>query len=233
MAALLAALPNEQHPKVRRAIATALGEFREEAAATALAGVLNGDKTDTIESAAASALGKTRQASAFDTLKSALDRDSFNQVVRQGALNGLVALKDERAIPVALEWTIYGKADQARYAAIGALGSLGKLVKDKEKEQVVDRLKELLEDKNWRARIAAIGAAEKLGDPELIPLLQRKVDLGEDGREVRRSREAIIAIREHTDQNEEVKKLRDDLDKLQTENRELRDRLESLEERLK
>ena len=233
MNALLAALPNEQHPKVRRAIASALGEFRDEAAASALAGVLAGDKTDTIESAAASALGKTRQSSAFDTLKAALNRDSFNQVVRQGAFNGLVALKDERAVPLALEWTTYGKADQARYAAIGALGSLGKLVKDKEKEQVVDRLKELLEDKNWRARIAAIGAAEKLGDPELIPLLQRKVDLGEDGREVRRSREAISAIREHTEQNEEVKKLRDDLDKLQTENRELRDRLESLEERLK
>ncbi len=231
--ALLAALPDEKHAKVRRAIAYALGEFRDEAAATALSGLLAGDITDIIEGSAAYALGKTRQATVFDTLKTALERDSFNQAVRSGVFSGLVALKDERAIPVALEWTAYGKPDLARYAAIGALGSLGKLVEDKAKEQVIDRLKELLEDKNWRSRITAISAAQTLGDPALIPLLQRKVDQDDDGREVRRSREAIMAIREHSSQNEEVKKLREDLDKVQTENRELRDRLESVEQRLK
>ncbi len=230
---LLAALTTEQHPKVRRSIVAALGEFRDEEAAKALAGVLAGDKTDLIEMAAAQALGKTRHSTAFDTLKKVLDRDSFNEVVRQGAISGLVALKDERAIPVALDWTSYGRPDQARFAAIGALGSLGKLVKDREKEQVVDRIKELLEDKNWRARISAIGAAQNLGDPGLLSLLQRKVDAGEDGREVRRSREAMMAIRENASQNEEVRKLRDDLDKVLGENRELRDRLESLEQRLK
>ena len=230
---LLNALPAEQHPKVRRTIASALGEFRDEAAATALTGLLSGDRTDLIEMAAAGALGRTRQPSAFAVLEKALERDSFNQVVRQGALSGLVALKDERAIPVALAWTEYGRPDQARFAAIGALGGLGKLVKDKEKEQIVERLKDLLEDKNWRARIAAIGAAQTLGDPALLPILQRKAESGEDGREVRRSREAIMAIRDTNAQDEEVRKLRDDLDKVLSENRELRDRLESLEQRVK
>ncbi len=230
---LLAVLPGEEHPKVRRAIAHALGEFRDETAAATLAGMLAGDRTDIVEGAAAAALGKTRQPSAFETLKDALGRDSFNQVVRAGAFAGLVALKDERAIPLVLEWTSYGQPDQARFAAIGALGSLGKLVKDKEKEEVVERVRELLSDKNWRSRIAAIAAAQNLGEATLVKDLQRKVEAGEDGREVRRSREAIIAIREGTEKNEEVKKLREDLDKVQTENRDLRDRLESLEQRLK
>lgn len=231
--ALVEALPGEKNPKVRRAIVIALGEFRDEQAAKTLGEVLKGDMTDHIEMAAAHALGKTRQPGAFETLQAALERDSFNQVVRQGALNGLVALKDARAIELALDWTTYGRPDLARFTAITALGSLGKLVKAPEKEQVIDRLKDLLEDKNWRARMAAIGAAQTLGDSALLPLLQRKVDLHDDSREVRRAREAIEAIRDHTSQGQEVIKLREDLDKVLTENRELRDRLESLEERLK
>ncbi|MBN9386986.1 MAG: HEAT repeat domain-containing protein [Chloroflexi bacterium] len=228
---LVAALPGENHPKVRRAIVTALGEFRDQTAVTTLSEVLKGDKTDIIEMAAAHALGKTRQPGVFDTLQAAMERDSFNQVVRQGAINGFVALKDVKALPLVLDWTAYGRPDLARFAAITALGSLGKLVKNPEKEQVIERLKDLLEDKNWRARMAAIGAVQALGDTSLLPTLQRKIELHEDSREVRRAREAVEAIRENASQGQEMLRLREDLDKLVTENRELRDRLESLEQK--
>lgn len=229
---LIDTLPGEKHPKVRRAIVTALGEFRDESAANTLGEVLKGDMTDLIEMAAAHALGKTRQPGVFETLQAMMDRESFNQVVRQGSLAGLVALKDVRAVPLALEWTQYGRPELARFAAISALGSLGKLVKHPEKDQIIDRLKDLLEDKNWRSRMAAIGAAQTLGEGALLPDLQRKVDLHEDNREVRRAREALEAIRENASQGQEVLKLREDLDKVLTENRELRDRLESLEQRV-
>ncbi len=228
---LVEALPGEKHPKVRRAIAIALGEFRDQKAAATLSEILTGDMTDHIEMAAAHALGKTRQPEAFDTLQAAMGRDSFNQVVRQGVINGFVELKDTRALPIVLDWTTYGRPDLARFAAVTALGPLGKLVKNPEKEQVIERLKDLLEDKNWRARMAAIGAAQTLGDAALVPFLQRKIDLHEDAREVRRAREAVEAIRENTAQGQELLRLREDLDKLQTENRELRDRLESLEQK--
>jgi aminopeptidase N len=230
---LVEALPGEKHPKVRRAIVTALGEFRDEVAANTLREVLKGDMTDHIEMAAAHALGKTRQPGVFETLEAAMGRSSFNEVVRQGALSGLVALKDERAIPLALDWTRYGQPDLARFTAISALGSLGKLVKYPEKDRIIEQLRDLVEDKNWRARMAAIGAAQTLGDAALLPVLQRKIDLQEDSREVRRAREAIEAIREHSSQGLEVTRLREDLDKVLTENRELRDRLESLEQRIK
>lgn len=228
---LVDALPGEKHPKVRRAIAIALGEFRDQKAAAALTGILKGDMTDHIEMAAAHALGKTRQPGVFDTLQAAMERDSFNQVVRQCAINGFVALKDTKALPIVLDWTTYGRPDLSRFAAITALGPLGKLVKHPEKEQVIERLKDLLEDKNWRARMSAIGAVQTLGDAALVPFLQRKIDLHEDSREVRRAREAVEAIRENTSQSQEILRLREDLDKLVTENRELRDRLESLEQK--
>jgi succinate dehydrogenase/fumarate reductase flavoprotein subunit len=132
-----------------------------------------------------------------------------------------------------LSWTEYGKPDLARFGAIAALGSVGKLTKDRDRERVTDRLRDLLQDKNWRARISAIVATRTLEDDGLIPTLSRTVELNEDGREVRLSREAITAIRAQSGQDAEVKKLREDLDRVLTENRELKDRLESLEQRLK
>jgi hypothetical protein len=110
---------------------------------------------------------------------------------------------------------------------------VGKLTKDRDRERVTDRLCDLLQDKNWRARISAIVATRTLEDDGLIPTLSRTVELNEDGREVRLSREAITAIRAQSGQDAEVKKLREDLDRVLTENRELKDRLESLEQRLK
>ncbi len=232
-AVLLDALENEKHAKVRRAIVGALGEFRDEKSATALEKILKGDVTDIVEMSAAVALGKTRQPNAFAALTQALGRASFNEVVRAGACQGFTELRDERAIPALLELTNYGKPEQARNAATNALGHLAKLFKDKEKERITDRLLELLEDKSWRTRLSAIGALQTLADEKALPALQRNAEVAEEGREIRRSREALLSIRESLGRDDEVKKLRDDLEKLSTENRDLRDRLESIEQRLK
>ncbi len=232
--ALLEALEVVKQAKARRAIVAALGEFKDETSAAALSKVLAGDVTDLVEMQAATALGKTRSASAFDTLSAALERESFNQVVRVGAFGGFNELKDERAIPIGLEWSAYGRPVQARDAAVSMLGHLGKLVKDKEKEQVLDRLIDIVEnDIAWRTRLTAIAALQNLGETRAVGALQRRVQSALDGREVRRSREAIAVILDGKDKNEEVKKLREDLDKILNENRELRDRLESLEQRAK
>jgi len=229
---LMAALPTEKNARVRRAIAAALGEFRDEQAAETLEKMSNGDVTDIVEMAAINALGKTRQLNAFDTLSKALERSSFNEVVRSGAFQGFAELRDERAIPLLIEWSAYGKPEQARNSAIAALGRMGKLLKDRDKEQVTDRLLELLQDKSWRTRLSAIGALQTLGEDRALPALRRNAETALDGREIRRSREALINIRESKGREDEVKKLREDVEKLTGENRELRDRLESLEQRV-
>lgn len=230
---LLNALETEKHAKVRRAIAHALGEFKNEKSAQALQKMLSGDVTDIVEMAAANALGKTRQSDGFEALTRALERSSFNESVRNGAFQGLAELRDERAIPIIQEWTAYGKPEQARNGAVIALGHLGKIAKDQAKEQVTDHLLELLEDKSWRMRISTITALQILNDEKAVPGLHRIVETAQDGREIRRSREALLTIQESKGRDTEVKKLREDLEKLASENRELRDRLEGLEQRLK
>jgi aminopeptidase N len=77
---LLASL-DVQHPKARRAVVRALGEFREERAAEALARVIDeGDASYYIEASAAAAIGKTRTPAAFPALERSLAKDSQNDV---------------------------------------------------------------------------------------------------------------------------------------------------------
>ena len=65
------------HPKVRRSVARALGNFRGDAraASTLAAIVTHGDESYFVEAEAALSLGKTRDERAFAHLSEALKRD--------------------------------------------------------------------------------------------------------------------------------------------------------------
>jgi aminopeptidase N len=219
-----------RHPKARRGVLAALGQFRDERAAKALAGVLRkGDASYYAEGNAAQSLGQTRQASAFDVLsKVAMKKESQNDVIRSQALLGLAELKDERALPIALEWTKRGKSNPVRGTATMVLGRMGQL-SDRAKDQAFDRLTELLRDDWLRVRLNAIAALAELKDTRAIGELNRAVDRDLDGRVIRSAREAIARLREGADKGEEIRRLREDLDKLTEENRGLKDRLDKLE----
>ncbi len=224
-----------KHPKARRGVVEALGEFREEAAADALLPILEHDESYYVEAEAARSLGKTRSARALQALERALAKDSHDEIIRYRALEGFGELKDERAIPICLEWTRYGKPPRAREAATKALGKLGESPLAASpaggKGQVFDRLVELLDDPWLRVRLEAVIAFGKLADPKAIPHLERLIEREQDGRVVRRAREAVLRIKEGRERSEETRRLREDIEKLQQENRELRDRLDRLEAR--
>jgi aminopeptidase N len=232
--ALLACLKVE-HPRARRGVVAALGEFRDEPpahrgalAAEALEKLLvDGDVSDYVLGEAAASMGKTRSARAFAALERALTIDSHNEIVRVRAFEGFGALRDERAQPIAIDWTHYGRPQQARDAATAWLGRLGRYAE--RKETALDRLVELLDDPSLRTRLAAIGALQELNEDRAIPALERLAVRELDGRVVRRAREVALRLREGRDKGEEVKKLREELDKLREEQRTLKDRLEKLE----
>ncbi len=230
---LLAAI-HVSHAKARRAVLTALGEFRDERAAEALEEVLdNGDESYYAEAAAAAAIGKTRSTRAFAALERALRKDSMNDVIRGSAFNGFAELKDERAVEIAMDWSRYGRPGSVRGAAISALGKLGGVVSDARKAEIVDHLIPLLDDRWFRAQQAAIGALDDLKDARAVPQLDRLARGALDGRVVRLAREAGGRIRRGQDKGEEVKKLREEVDKLADENKALRDRLDKIEASMK
>ncbi|MBI5284867.1 MAG: HEAT repeat domain-containing protein [Chloroflexi bacterium] len=220
-----------KHPKARRGVVAALGQFRhDEPAAAALEGVLRkGDPSYYVEAAAAQALGQTRAPQAFEVLSEvAMTKESQSDVIRASTLAGLCELKDARALPIAIEWTRRGKSNPARGAAAFALGRLGQL-SDHAKDDAYDRLVELLPDEWLRVRLNAIAALADLKEPKAVAELNRTRDRDLDGRVIRAAREAVRRISEGADKGDEVRRLRDDLDKLVEENRGLKDRVDKLE----
>src|SRR3990172_8513691 len=103
---------------------------------------------------------------------------------RFGALGGL---RNQRALPLAIEWSKYGKASQVRTLAAMCIGRLGKLVDNK--EPALDRLLELLDDPDLRVRLAAVAALQELGEDRAVGALSRLADRDPDGRVIRRCRE--------------------------------------------
>jgi len=213
-----------KHPKARRAVVKALGEFRDEDSAKALIAMLEeGDASYYVEGEAARSLGKTKSPKAFDVLKKNLKKESHNECIRVGVFDGLGELKDPQSIPLVFEWTSYDKPHQASEAATRALGKLGE-----NKSEVSDHLIGLLDNPWFRVRIEAANALGVLLDTRALDPLNRLVDRELDGRVKRRAREAIRKIQAGRESSDEFKRLREDVDKLREENRQLRERLEQI-----
>jgi aminopeptidase N len=230
-AALEALLANTRlpHPKARRAVATALGEFKDDRAAAALIEVVQvGDASYFVEAEAAAALGKTRRDSALAVLQQAVQKPSWNETIRSGVLRGLADLQDDSALPLLQGFTTYGQPQLARYAAIRALGTLGG-AKDPAPTAIVETLTTLLDEEHFRTRMAVLDALEALHSPKTLPALERLRDRDLDGRVKRRVAEVIEAIRSERKQTDEVQQLRDDFQAMREENKKLLERLDRLE----
>jgi aminopeptidase N len=220
----------DRHPKARRAVVTALGAFRDDAAFAALAEVLRaGDASCFVEAEAARSLGKTRRAGALAALADALETKTgtWNETVRAGVLGGLghVAWEErEGAVAALLGWTGRDRFIRCRTAATGALARVGE-----GSDRARERLEELTEDADFRVLVAAADGLGRLGDRRSRGALQRLADTALDGRARRAARDAVRRL--GTGGAGRLAKLADEVERLAAEERKLRERLERLESR--
>ncbi|MBK8252067.1 MAG: HEAT repeat domain-containing protein [Polyangiaceae bacterium] len=210
-----------KHPKVRRAVASAVGKFRSNKAVDVLKKLALSDASYLVEAEAARAIGSTRQSSAFDTLIDVLDRPSWADVVRAGAIDGLANLRDDRAIPHVMARTRYGVSTRGRRAAIMALP---KIASDRKTRET---LEDLLDGTDPYLRVDVVRALVDFGDPKSRPALQRQLERELDGRVRRRIREALRDIGGAG--KRETDRLRDDFEALRGEYTELKARLSKIE----
>ncbi len=213
-----------QHPKVRRAVAGALGRWKTPAAAQALQDRAKKDASYLVEAEAARSLGKTKQSSGFETLLDLLERDSWADVLRVAALEGLGASRDERAIPHLVARTRYGHTARTRRAAILALP---KLSQDKKVREV---LEDLLDDADPLLRLDVARALAELSDPKSAAALRARLEIETDARAKRRMREALRDLTQEPKRGVQVS--REDFDKLEAEQAELKARLAAVEARV-
>jgi HEAT repeat protein len=182
--ALVFGLKKNEEARVRRAICWSLGRFSKDGKAlAALARAMHEDESYFVASVSMRALAHAAGEDAYEKLIGMLGRNSYQDVLRATVFDALTISKDRRGIALALDHTAYGISQAVRVAAVVALGTLGKEHRD-ERETIYKKLIELLEDKTFRIRVAAVRALSVLGDERAIPAL-RAVD----------EREAIDVIR--------------------------------------
>jgi aminopeptidase N len=228
---LIKRLKGEVHPRARRIIARALGDFvHDPAAGTALAAIVGkGDASYFVEAEACLALGRTRTPRAGELLRQASQRESFTDVVRQHAYRGLAEARDDSAVGLLADGMRWGRATQGRRAAAGSLAQLMRGRRDREARDVRERVELLLGDPDFRVQAAAIEALAVIGDPAAIAPLNRMIERELDGRLRRRGKEVARDLGEGAPLADDVRRLRDEVAEMRTIAATLRERIELIE----
>jgi aminopeptidase N len=225
--ALVAAV-DDKHPRVRRAVAAALGEFLgDEVAARTLADRLRrGDASYFVEAETALALGRTRTAEALALLPGLLDRPSYQDMIRSRAIEGLGKCGDERAFPIIRDAWRAGAPWVTRRAIVAALAELarGTGIARAAREFIETRLV----DRDFRVRGETAVALARLGSIEATAGLRVALASELDGRARRRMEEAIRDLEAGTRPHEEIRHLHDEVERLRGETAKLRERLDRL-----
>jgi aminopeptidase N len=223
---LIAALAH-RHPKVVRAVATALGSFRDPDVAGALITAAQTQRSYFVRAAVLTALGKTRDPRAFDVLAATVKERTWNGVVEAGAVAGLAELADPRAVALVIDACRPEHNEGLRRAAVTALARIGAVL-ETERTRAAEEIEQRLDDESFLVAMDAIAAAETLGDPRFLPALDRLGQQAFDGRMRRDAMEAAMRIRKGAKVPTQVTALRDDINELREEQRKLQEKIEAL-----
>ena len=219
----------DKHPKVRRAIADALGKFTADAtaAATLIEWVQSGDASCFVEAEVGRSLGRTRDPRAVEYTPLALTRSAYQDVIRARTVAGLGESTLEAAIDLVLPFLKATTRFQTRRAAAAALGKLG--VGRAHLRRVREQLELALADRNHAVRGTIGLALAELRDPQALPALRKARARELDGRTRRQLDEAISALQDGQTPTETVRKLGEQLESLRQETIRLRERVANLE----
>jgi len=219
-----------KHPKARRAVARALGAFRDRLAAQALAKLAKQDASYFVEAEATSALGRTRVKSAWPTVLRNTRKRSYQEVICGGAFEGLVELDPTRALPVLEKFAALGQPEPARNAALGALGKCARDThQDEIKTRVRKRLEQVLDEGFFLDRMAALKSLLHLRDAAAIPVLEAFQHSALDQRLARRAEDVVAGLRAAQGVPPEVKLLREELNQFKDEAAKMKEKIEKLE----
>jgi aminopeptidase N len=216
-----------RHPKARRAVVKALGDFKRKETVAMLKPYMH-DESYFVESEAATAMGRTKDGNVVPVLKKTAGTTSFQNVVAQGAIAGLKEFPDDKDIAVfLLEKSNHGNHHRVREAATFALA------KFIDNHAVVDQLKALLADSWFRVRINACRAFADAEYIKAVPELARVAEADLDHRVRRVAEECIMVIKDAAKKPKEVAQMRDELDRMKTKNLEMMQRMDRLERGLR
>ncbi|MBI4249015.1 MAG: HEAT repeat domain-containing protein [Elusimicrobia bacterium] len=178
------------HPKVRRAVVEALGQYRAPDAAKWLRPLFRRDPSYHVESAAAQAMAKGVSPALFPELVKNLRKDSWWDVVRAGTISALTLTRDPRAIAVLKRHCAKRHHLSARMAAVKGLKEFHAA-----DPGIVPYLTSLLKEKDVQSfTLGVVSTLGQIEDARALPVLKRLKKDSKDDRIRIYCEEAILRI---------------------------------------
>ena len=229
----------DEDARVRRAVITALSNFKHPATYGTIAEYLDkGDPSYYTEAAAARSIGgmvsgnlKTKQPEAISLLKNILEqRAGWNEVVRGGAIAGLSKMKTSGdAVDLIMEYTKPGIPQALRLTAIRCLGAVSTGQTPEKLGEILEQLEAIAGESFFLTQVAVVGALGQMQTAQAITILNELAAQTPDGRVRRRAEEAVTKVQKNLGADKAVKELRQEVDKLKQTNQDLMSRLAKLE----
>jgi aminopeptidase N len=166
-AALIEAVKDKES-RVRRAALQGLSQFKDPNLADLYIDVIKKDQSYFTIAEAAKALGQTSSPKAYEALAEALKQDSWQDVIRAGAMSGMAALKEPRALDLAFKYSARGNPASVRGPAFQLLAEVGK-----GNDRALELLTATLKEPSPEIIFNALMALGTLGDKRAIPALEQ------------------------------------------------------------
>ncbi len=232
---ILAEATTLKHPKARRAVFEALAKFSGQKMFDIIKPhAEKGDESYFVEGAMGLALASSKVQDSFPLVKNFVTKPSWNEIIARMTLNGIPKLFEvedlqDDIINLVIQQTEYGHDAFKRATAVSVLAKIYPKAKPHHRSKILSVLSDLLQDKEFYVKVAAIQAVKSIKEPRFIPTLKKLASIEVEGRIVRGAKKAVHAIQQGLSKPEELQKLRTMIEELQQENRKLLSRIEKLE----
>jgi aminopeptidase N len=215
--------------RVRNKITIELGSFFNEKAASLANKVLITERNPDIRHNAARSLGAYPAEEHRDALLAALKSDSFEELVAEGAISGLVARRDPGTLDAIIAEIKSPKNDFNSRGFASALLAVGTLGSDLEnKDAAYHLLIQHATDLRNTVRLGAIRALGILQDPRAIGVLTNLATGPAEAAETTAAKRSIEQIRAARPSGNELQTLRTEVLDLKKQNADLKKSFEEL-----
>jgi aminopeptidase N len=203
---------------VRRALAKALGSFKDERARRLLVLFLESDESPYVRCEAALSLGKSWPEGALPYLKKAMGVHSPNETLAEACLEAMGKLKDEDVKQIVDGSLSYGRPTRIRVGALKAIKARGRIVDDE-----LPLLKDiLLRDNEYRVRLYLVSdLLRELADSRFVDVLAEVSKTDSNASVRRKALETYHELRGGLQQSTGLARLRAEVEELKEENRRL------------
>jgi aminopeptidase N len=190
--------------RTRRALAEAVGNFKDESAWSLLITLLQTDRSPYVRCEAALSLAKAWPEGAFQHLIAAMKVHTPNETLAEACLDAMGKLKDAGIAAVISENVVYGKPLRVRIGALKAIKNRGRLLEDE-----LPTIKEiLLRDREFRVREYIVAKLiPSLGDARFLDTLKEASRTDRDPRVRRKALEVFHSLFEAGEASKTVARL--------------------------